>query len=595
MEKNKTKIVTIASLLALVMLIIGATYAYFAAQTGEGSQTDIRINANTVDTLTFETGDPITLTLDQENFAEGTGNQTGSTFAKAMLTANNKTNSATEHYYMYLNITENTFTYTQDEDAPEILLTITDTNNKEITIINGLTYKTVTDGSGTTLKGFDITNQKGLITIFENREITTTSSITEEWNVTVTYINYNFNQSANAGKSFSAKLVIQKSKLTLLKDYVIAQYTGTQGENNIYYHDSTLANGAGDNSYRYAGGDYILTELGSSIGVTSIISSDDTDTNTLIEFYCNGTKQYFGSYCSSSDSKYYLIKNDTTEYQAYGETLKSAEIKGYLKNDNVKNFVCFGSTENPCPTDNLYRIIGVIDNKVKLIKYDYATSALLGTDGCYLSTGKLRMVSTYKGTYGDGEKFGTYYWLYDSAYDKENTWSISSLNKVNLNTNYLNNLGSDWSNKIVTTTWKVGGNTYSKIKEAAPSVAYQNEIITPDATDSIDKATEYDTKIGLMYASDYGYAAGPIAWSLTLENYKNATVISNNWMYMGLVEWTISRVTNSHYAYNVAENGMVNNYNDTANNYVVRPSFSIKSSVTYVSGSGTQSDPIIIN
>ena len=31
MEKNKTKIVTIASLLALVMLIIGATYAYFQA------------------------------------------------------------------------------------------------------------------------------------------------------------------------------------------------------------------------------------------------------------------------------------------------------------------------------------------------------------------------------------------------------------------------------------------------------------------------------------------------------------------------------------------------------------------------------------
>ena len=38
-----------------------------------------------------------------------------------------------------------------------------------------------------------------------------------------------------------------------LAEYVISQYTGTQGENNLYYHDSTLANGAGDNSYRYAG------------------------------------------------------------------------------------------------------------------------------------------------------------------------------------------------------------------------------------------------------------------------------------------------------------------------------------------------------
>ena len=38
-----------------------------------------------------------------------------------------------------------------------------------------------------------------------------------------------------------------------LADYVISQYTGIQGENNIYYHDSNLTNGAGDNSYRYAG------------------------------------------------------------------------------------------------------------------------------------------------------------------------------------------------------------------------------------------------------------------------------------------------------------------------------------------------------
>ncbi len=38
-----------------------------------------------------------------------------------------------------------------------------------------------------------------------------------------------------------------------LSEYVMSQYTGTQGENNIYYHDANLTNGAGDNSYRYAG------------------------------------------------------------------------------------------------------------------------------------------------------------------------------------------------------------------------------------------------------------------------------------------------------------------------------------------------------
>ena len=267
MEKNKTKIVTIASLLALVMLIIGATYAYFAAQTGEGSQTDIRINANTVDTLTFETGDPITLTLDQENFAQGTGNQTGSTFAKALLTANSKTNTATEHYYMYLNISENTFTYTQDANTPEILLSIKNEAGEVVSSIPGFTYKNVTDGKGVSLSGFDITNEIGLITLFDNREITTTSTLEEQWNVTITFVNYNADQTGNAGKSFSATLMIQKAELSKTISDVCSgsenlancitslnQEYGA-GATNVYYHDSNLVNGAKDNSYRYASGD----------------------------------------------------------------------------------------------------------------------------------------------------------------------------------------------------------------------------------------------------------------------------------------------------------------------------------------------------
>lgn len=48
---------------------------------------------------------------------------------------------------------------------------------------------------------------------------------------------------------------------------------------------------------------------------------------------------------------------------------------------NPDNFICFGSDEATCPTDNLYRIIGVFDNKIKLIKYDYAGSDMLGTNG----------------------------------------------------------------------------------------------------------------------------------------------------------------------------------------------------------------------
>ena len=524
MENKKMKIISIASIIALALTLVTATYAYFASQTGEGKSTDIKINANTVDTFTFETGSALSLNINQQNFASGAGNQTGTTYAKAMLTANNKTNTATKNYYMYLNISSNTFTYSIDENTPEILLTIKDASNNEITTLTGLTYKTVTDGKGASIKGFDITNKKGLITILNNREITTTSSKTEQWNVTVTFVNYNVNQTGNAGKSFNAKLIIQQEeyKLPTLAEYVISQYTGTQGDNGIYYHDSSLANGAGDNSYRYAGA-------------------------------------------------------------------------------NPNNFVCFGSDESTCPTDNLYRIVGVFGDNyhgvtgkqlVKLIKYDYATSALLGTDGDYASSGNPD-ASYYKGSL---TIINTYFWNNDTA---TNTWSESILNKTNLNTNFINNIGSTWANKIATVTWKVGGNTLANISEKTPSEAYTNEITNPDATNSTDNATTYSAKIGLMYASDYGYGAVPEAWTTTLVNYdgnvNGSTIRSQNWMHMGYYEWTISRSSDySDIAFLVNSNGSVYGGNVDINNGV-RPSFNLESSTTYVSGSGSMSDPVRIN
>ena len=300
----------------------------------------------------------------------------------------------------------------------------------------------------------------------------------------------------------------------LFADYVKSLYTGTQGENGIYYHDSSLTNGAGDSSYRYSGA-------------------------------------------------------------------------------NPNNYVCFGSNESTCPTDNLYRIIGVFGNNVKLIKYDYGTTDELGTDGDYSKTYKeWGMDSTYKGTYGDGERIGVYYW---NNTTQTNTWSESLLNKTNLNTNFINNIGEEWANKIATTTWKVGGNTYSNIYSKTPSVVYQNEIVSPVTTNTTDNATEYTAKIGLMYVSDYGFAADPSAWTLTMGSYNNTTATSTNWMYMGLYEWTISRRADySNYAFIVNYDGSVYYYY-VSHSSAVRPSFSLESSITYVSGSGSASDPMVIN
>ena len=514
MDNKKIKIVSIISIIALALTLVAATYAYFVAQTGEGAQTDIKINANTVDTFTFEAGSALNLSLNQENFASGKGNQTGTTFAKAMLSANNKTNTATEHYYLYLNISNNTFTYSIDNNTPEILLSIKDGSNNEITTLTGLTYKTVTDGKGASIKGFDITNKKGLITILNNREITTTSKKTEEWNVTVTFVNYNSNQAGNAGKSFNAKLMIQKEeyKLPTLAEYVVSQYTGTQGDNGIYYHNSSLANGAGDNSYRYAGA-----------------------------------------------------------------------------SESVNNFICFGSTTSPCPTDNLYRIIGVFGENnhgvtgkqlVKLIKYDYATSNLLGTDGDYKDSSTPG--STYKGSLS---KVDRYYWNSKATNKASNTWSTSLLNKINLNTNYLNNIGTTWSNLIEDATWKVSGHS---TRSVTPSEMYTAEITNATKTYGPSDGT---SKIGLMYVSDYGFAASPSAWTIKMSSYDNSSI---NWMYMGNYEWTISPYSsNSFSVFTLNDRGDVNNFAAGAD-YGSRPVLYLKASVLYAGGLGTKDSPITL-
>ena len=514
MEKKKPIILSVIALLALVALVVGATFAYFQAQVGEGKSADIVVKTYTVDTFTFSTGSQISLNLDQDNFASGKGNITGSTYASATLTANNKTNTATEHYYLYLNIENNTFTYSINENTPEIIMTITDNAGTEVTDITGLTHTSVTDANGTQVSGYDITNKNGLITLFNNREITTTSSKEERWNIKVTFVNYDASQNANAGKSMSAKVMIQKVPIvTTLASYITNLYTGTQGENGIYYHDSSLTNGAGDSSYRYSGA-------------------------------------------------------------------------------NPNNYVCFGSNESTCPTDNLYRIIGVFGNNVKLIKYDYATSALLGTDGDYASTGTPN-ASYYKGSL---TTINTYYWNNST---KKNTWSESLLNKTNLNTNFINNIGTEWANKIATTTWKVGGNTYANIRDVIPATAYQNEIVNPVTKNTTDNATEYSAKIGLMYVSDYGFGADPSAWTTTLYNYdgsvNGSTIRSLNWMHMGYYEWTLSRSADrSGSAFFVYYVGGVDDDN-VLSNYAVRPSFNLESSITYLSGSGSASDPMVIN
>ena len=219
---------------------------------------------------------------------------------------------------------------------------------------------------------------------------------------------------------------------------------------------------------------------------------------------------------------------------------------------NPNNYVCFGATGADCQdANNQYRIIGVFNNQVKLIK---ATS------------------------------YGDYAWDADSV----NTWDETTKPDIysTLNTTYYNTLGSEWQNLIAETTWQVGGMEPSHTNTAKQY--YDVEVGTGQS------GYEETMKIGLMYVSDYGYGADPSKWTTALSEDNYGT---DNWLYLGDYEWLLSRRTDyTASAFLVVSRlgGRVNH--DNVNwAYAVRPSFSLTSTATISSGTGTSTDPFVLN
>ena len=215
------------------------------------------------------------------------------------------------------------------------------------------------------------------------------------------------------------------------------------------------------------------------------------------------------------------------------------------------NYVCFGLDAATCPDDNLYRIIGLFDDD---------------KDGTY-------NIKLIKNT-----SYGSYAW--DSG--ESNRWNSSTKPDIRntLNSTFLGTINSTWQEKIATHVWKVGG--MDQDQSATAKDYYNTEIVSSSGS------TTDNMKIGLMYVSDYGYAAAPSNWTTELYDYESAT--STNWLYLGN-EWTISRrADNTNNAFYVDDSGYVGRYNGTGA-YAVCPSFYLESNVSIIGGTGTSSDP----
>ena len=600
MDKNKKIILTI---IAVLILCVGSTLAYIIASLQDEARGNASVTSDAVDILRFEVDKDISLNPTQFNVVEGGDNLSDTAVGSAILRANSTDNNATYNYYVYFQINSNNYIYTTTAQTPEIVLTITDPEGNPVTSISGLDY--VTSGG---VSGFDITTKSGLYEVAELYEIISNSSTKDtiqEWEFTVSFINLDTNQAENGGKTLEAEIILSRKPVYTLASYITNElYTGTDGENGLYYHDGTGTYGtleAGDNSYRFSGGDYEIA--GSYLGTYSQIYDE------LVIYNCEGAVTSIGN--GACDGSYYFtLDYDTnnTQYTTMKSALEQAVSDGYLTGDNIKNYVCFGSNESPCPEENLYRVIGIFGDQIKLIKADYATNEELGTNGDYAGTGTVAEVTGGYGLppvyIGNSSDLSTYYWnnvnysLANQETGYGNVWSYSQLNTVNLNTNYLNSLGITWQNMIEEETWYVGGmdynSVYSDIGRTDAKTIYDAELGKGKLTSA--PFEPYNAKIGLMYVSDYVYGANPEYWGeIDYDTLNPAKTLTSNWLDIGFWDWTVSRISDySYLAWGVYSGVGVATGAVVSNDFGVRPSFSLSSSALYDEGDGSRENPIRI-
>ena len=124
--------------------------------------------------------------------------------------------------------------------------------------------------------------------------------------------------------------------------------------------------------------------------------------------------------------------------------------------------------------------------------------------------------------------------------------------------------------------------------------------------DSYSSTTTFTGSVGLMYPSDYGYAvlASDCARNIQPYNYdRTSSCYINNWLFQGSSTWQWAISPNSSYAnsaFHVLSSGLVfYNYGGGNFNHMISfsgsysPVMALKSDV-YVTGSGTQSDPYVM-
>ena len=330
--------------------------------------------------------------------------------------------------------------------------------------------------------------------------------------------------------SISNELKSESFKYTLLKDNKVVQTGNLKNAVNgktLTLNAGLLAKGSTSNYKLYFWIDGNIENSPSMMNKSLVGKIDIGEKTTYINnLYNNSTKT---PVVNNSITYQYDTKNNLMQDTA-------GNIRYYGASPN--NYVYFNCDSYPSTNCELWRIIGVFDGKIKLMRneiigsYSWDTSAPSINSGYGVNEWSQADIMKLLNPDHESESVGgsLYYNSKSGTCYNNSKYATTSCNFTSTG------IKNDTTrNMIAETTWNLGGWNTSDIYS---NVMYEKErgtTVISNPSDGITRATTWTGKIALLYPSDYGYATDLSKCSQTLVNYDSNTdsyaCRSNDWMY----------------------------------------------------------------
>ena len=396
----------------------------------------------------------------------------------------------------------------------------------------------------------------------------------------------------NVLKEGSLKGTTSGSKVTILKNLYLEQ------TKQIYTVYVWL-----DNSEEL--GNISNESLSISVDCTASLQKEPTAADTIISLYTSAAKVT----ATNNSITYNTAPSVSLMNDRLGGTttdLDGGNIRYYGANpNNYIYFNCSDYSNQTSSTCETWRIIGVFDGKLKLIrgsqigKYSWdnkntstgAENDAGKNDWTTARLMKLLNPSDYYTVDSNDNNLGqSLYW--NSASGK----CYSGKNNATVDCDFISTgIKNDITRNMITeATYNLGGWNTSKI--------YSNQIYEYERGTTVYtvRPTTWIGKIALAYPSDYGYAVDfSQCKDKTLYDYDNRTCTSNNWMKAIITNngsntgWLLTPNSgNSYYAWYVDSVGYVSNYSIAYSAFGAVPVLSLSSELGIESGGdGSSSKP----